>query len=388
MSVDVSHIIKTDFRYTGHDDAWQFILQTIDMFKTVYDLQNTTEDDWELDKEELKFRLPCDEYDFYLRNGFWVIESYDHYCQIAVHIGRYFWLRENIYDLAKVLGQDEVWYAQEFYTWNGGPLYDYNCSLEEWIDFVKRKTKHDIPEFDAEWVIFAGDEFQYEPVYHDTFKDIILFRKELEESSKQNSSLEKYTPSNIEVEKYMLKWQSLSNYVDQEAALDKLFLDTFNSNMYLCDILIKCSVLNDFYSTNIFDVHSVAKHIWDIHDLDIRLRRGDLSLVAEIADVEVGADKKKRVFYSFASKFCSHHEPSKFAIYDNYVDKVLRYFRKRDSFCDFCNEDLKDYPKFVSIVRKFQDYYGLKKYTLKQIDQYLWQLGKEYFKKEQTKKKT
>ena len=178
MGIDVSHIIKTDFQYTGHDDAWLFVLQTIEMFKKVYDLQDTTEEDWELDKEELKFRLPCDDYDFYLRNGFWVIESYDHYLQIAMHKGRYFRLRENIYGLAKVLGQDEVWYAQEFYTWNGGPFYDYVCSLDEWLDFVKRETKREIPEFDAEWVIFAGDEFQYEPVYHDTFKDIILLRKE------------------------------------------------------------------------------------------------------------------------------------------------------------------------------------------------------------------
>ena len=71
-----------------------------------------------------------------------------------------------------------------------------------------------------------------------------------------------YSPSVVEVEKYIDRWNHLENYVNQERALDKLFLKRFPTNIELEDILIKCSTLNDFYSTNIFDVHSVAKHIW------------------------------------------------------------------------------------------------------------------------------
>ena len=67
-----------------------------------------------------------------------------------------------------------------------------------------------------------------------------------------------YIPSVSEVEKYLSLWNELDNYVNQENALDKLFFLLCRNNTDLSDILIKCSTLNDFYSTNIYDVHSVA----------------------------------------------------------------------------------------------------------------------------------
>lgn len=190
-----------------------------------------------------------------------------------------------------------------------------------------------------------------------------------------------YMPTTGEVDKYLHQWDDLENYVNQEKALDKLFFQLCKTNVDLSDILIKCSALNDFYSTNIFDIHSVAKHIFRIPRIDERLVQGDLSLIDEISHVEVGKDKKEHCFYSFASKYCSHHQPFKYAIFDNYVEKVLVYFRKRDHFFEFQNEELRYYPSFISIVRKFQKYYGMEDYNLKQIDKYLWQLGKEYYKR-------
>lgn len=191
-----------------------------------------------------------------------------------------------------------------------------------------------------------------------------------------------YKPTTDEVEKYLHQWEDLENYVNQEKALDKLFFQLCKTNVELSDILIKCSALNDFYSTNIFDVHSVAKHIFGIPRIDERLEQGDLSLIDEISHVKVGKDKKVHCFYSFASKYCSHHQPLKYAIFDNYVEKVLICFRKRDYFFDFRNEELRHYPSFISIVKEFQRHYGLEDFNLKQIDKYLWQLGKEYYKRD------
>ena len=57
----------------------------------------------------------------------------------------------------------------------------------------------------------------------------------------------------------------MENYVNQEKALNKLFFDLCRRNDNIEDILIKCSTLNDFYSTNIFDIHSVAKHILELN---------------------------------------------------------------------------------------------------------------------------
>lgn len=90
-------------------------------------------------------------------------------------------------------------------------------------------------------------------------------------------------------------------------------------------------------------------------------------------------------FYSFATKYCSHHEPEYFPIYDSYVEKILCYFQKIHRFSFFKTSDLKNYKIFKSVLEDFRKYYKLTNYSLKQIDQYLWQLGKEYFPKKYKK---
>lgn len=185
-------------------------------------------------------------------------------------------------------------------------------------------------------------------------------------------------PSKDEVKKYLQKWDSLDNYVLQESSLDKLFLKTYPNNTDINDILIKASSLNDFYSTNIFSIFSVAKHILELN-IDERLKAGDETLVNDIAKIII--NNKNKNFYSFASKYCSHHYPTEYPIYDNNVEKVLLYFKKRDKFDDFTKEDLKNYKTFKKILITFKNFYKIDEYDLKEIDKYIWQLGKEYFPK-------
>lgn len=185
-------------------------------------------------------------------------------------------------------------------------------------------------------------------------------------------------PTDTEVKKYLKKWDSLENYVLQESALDKLFFDTYPKNDDINDILIKCSSLNDFYSTNIFSIFPVAKHILKLN-IDKRLKAGDVTLINDIAKVKIGGKDKN--FYSFATKYCSHHYPEMFPIYDSFVEKCLMYFKKEDRFEDFTLSDLKDYSKFKEILIAFKKYYDIDNYNLKDIDRYLWQLGKKYFPK-------
>lgn len=186
------------------------------------------------------------------------------------------------------------------------------------------------------------------------------------------------TPSSDEVEKYLSIWNTLDNYYVQEVALNRLFHDLCPCNKDINDVLLKVSTLNDFYSTNIFSVYPVAKHILKL-DIDERLRIGDYTLVKDIQYVTISGQSKS--FYSFATKYCSHHNPYDFPIYDSYVDKVLCYFQKTDRYERFTNQDLKDYDKFKNILNRFREFYSLEQYELKQIDQYLWLLGKEYFPK-------
>lgn len=185
-----------------------------------------------------------------------------------------------------------------------------------------------------------------------------------------------YRPSVKDAEWFINYWNELPSYSDQEKALDKLFMVLCPKNDNIEDILIKCSALNDFYSTNIFDIHTVAQHILSLN-IGERLRDGDYTLVDEIAHVKVNG--KDHFFYSFATKYCSHHKPERFAIYDSYVEKVLLAMNKRERFAEFRQEDLKDYEKYMSIIKAFQQRFGLMQYNIKKLDQYLWQLGKWYF---------
>ena len=90
----------------------------------------------------------------------------------------------------------------------------------------------------------------------------------------------------------------MGNYVLQENSLNKLFYETYPFNNDINEILIKVSSLNDFYSTNIFSVFSVAKHILTLN-IDERLRICDEQLVNDIAKVVINGKEKN--FYSFAT---------------------------------------------------------------------------------------
>ncbi|MDO4697971.1 MAG: hypothetical protein Q4A60_04760 [Pasteurellaceae bacterium] len=185
-------------------------------------------------------------------------------------------------------------------------------------------------------------------------------------------------PSTTEVKKYLKQWETLENYTSQEEALNKLFGQLMPKNEQLGDILLKASTLNDFYSTNIFSVYSVAKHIHSLN-IDEALQKGDVSLVDKIKEVEISGKKKR--FYSFATKYCSHHNPQAFPIYDRFVDNLLWRFKQEYQFSSFKRDDLKNYEKFKQVLVDFQHFFGLEQFDLRQIDRYLWLQGKAFFKK-------
>ncbi|HSW67019.1 MAG TPA: hypothetical protein VLH16_00400 [Bacteroidales bacterium] len=221
------------------------------------------------------------------------------------------------------------------------------------------------------FVKLTSDAIGGELTVHST--DLKPVRKKVARASKVDIP----RPSCSEVAKYLLSWDTLENYVLQESALNKLFFRTYPHNTDIDDVLIKVSTLNDFYSTNIFSPFQVARHIISL-DIDDRLKAGDDKLVNDIARVEMTNGTVKN-FYSFATKYCSHHQPLDYPIYDSFVDQLLRYFRDTEGFFQFRNDDLKNYVNFKAVLFQFRSFYSLEPYNLKEIDKYLWQLGKERF---------
>ena len=186
------------------------------------------------------------------------------------------------------------------------------------------------------------------------------------------------------VSQFLRKWDTLENYTLQEKALGLLFNSYCSGNTQLENVLLKVTALNQFYSTNIYDTYTVAKHIVT-KNIDERLRRHDRTLVNELALVTI--KNKGKNFYSFASKYCSHHAPEVFPIFDSFVEKMLWTYAKEDRFDSFNRADMRCYENFVRIIASFQKFYGLENYTLRQIDIFLWLSGKEFFPKSYSKKR-
>ena len=114
-------------------------------------------------------------------------------------------------------------------------------------------------------------------------------------------------PSVEEVKHWLAAWDKLEDYESQERAINMVFKH-YASNDNIENILIKCSILNDFYSTNIFKIYPVAKHILSL-DIDTRLKASDPTLVDDIAKNDVGGKIKN--FYSFEKIVHSYSFPYK-----------------------------------------------------------------------------
>ncbi len=183
MGVDISHIIRHEFRnIKDHDASLKYAKDTIETLKKKLYLNVTDDFFWFEDEDDsIRFSLPVYDVELSLHNGFWQMESGARYNQIVMHHGDYFWLRRLTFDIARALGQNEAWYAEEFYTWNGGNIDEVDVPFEEWITFVEKEFGKPIPEFDQDAIMKQGDVHtpDYEPVYHDSFKECIaLFEKE------------------------------------------------------------------------------------------------------------------------------------------------------------------------------------------------------------------
>jgi hypothetical protein len=152
----------------------------------------------------------------------------------------------------------------------------------------------------------------------------------------------------------------------------------FPGNSDLSHVLLKVVALNRLYSTQIFAVMNVAQLIHrNAQDIDSALAVGSPQIVDKIARVTISASGKERRNLSFATKYCSWHNPEAYPIWDSRVDKYLWSLQKQDNFAPFfkTNADLWDYPKFREVIVAFRDRYDLGSFTFKDTDKFLWSEG-------------
>lgn len=158
-----------------------------------------------------------------------------------------------------------------------------------------------------------------------------------------------------------------------EQALTELF-HQFPKNANLSHVLLKVVALDHLYTTRILASIDVAMNI-QARDIDAALAAGSPEIIDEIAKVKIKG--KIRNNYSFATKYCSWHNPTAYPIWDSRVDAYLWRLQKHAQFAtDFNkNEDLWSYGKFRGIVNQLRDRYGLGSFSFKQIDKFLYTEG-------------
>ena len=181
------------------------------------------------------------------------------------------------------------------------------------------------------------------------------------------------------VQDYTNKFDNDSEIVAVENALSELFR-RYPSNQSLPEILIKVATLNSLYGTNIYATVKVANHILS-RNIDAKLQQKSLELIDEIALVAIG--NKTRRNYSFATKYCHWHQPEEYLIYDSYVEQVLWSYQNQDNFMIFKRNELQKYPRYKEVVEGFRLYYGLRQFSFRELDKFLWLYGKAIFSNQQ-----
>jgi hypothetical protein len=174
-----------------------------------------------------------------------------------------------------------------------------------------------------------------------------------------------------------------------EEALRELFAQ-YPRNTEPARVLLKVTALNTLYSTqiplyraNIPTIFDVVDHIVNLN-IDSDLARGDDRLVGHIARTEVPG-KEVRFNYSFATKYCSWHNPKAFPIFDSRVYAYLCHLLNHDCIEIFRKNDLWDYPIFKKVIEGFQKRSRLENFTFKDIDKFLYFQGAMLIRRKENK---
>ena len=143
-------------------------------------------------------------------------------------------------------------------------------------------------------------------------------------------------------------------------------------------VLLKFSVLNDLYRTNIYDKVKIVEHITRLsieENLDKLLKSGNLDAVDKLRRGH-GIKTKKgndRNIYSFATKYCHFSNPKYYPIYDQYVEKAIVKLRN-DKYIQFSNTDeLRNPQTFKEIIYEVIQKFDLEDYQI--ADRALWRYG-------------
>lgn len=153
------------------------------------------------------------------------------------------------------------------------------------------------------------------------------------------------------------------------------FVEKNRGNSNLSIVATKVVLINSLYYTQIFAPLQVARHIHRLamkNSLDKLISDGDARAIDLITYVKIA--KKKKRFFSFASKYCHFHNPNKYPLIDSYVTNLLKKINGKEKRFDIDDEDFGKYEKFRQAVVTLRKKARLT-YDFDKIDKYLWIYG-------------
>lgn len=178
----------------------------------------------------------------------------------------------------------------------------------------------------------------------------------------------------IEQYKDIYQKDDKANYFDK--AITEI-VKSFPLNNNLENIILKISIINDLYSTNIFSKYELAKHILSLN-FDDAIKQKDYNIVNRIAKghgIKSSKTGNEFNFYSFATKYCSWHDQINYPIFDRYIDLVLKIYNSKNKYVT--DKNFRNYQNLIEVLNSFRIKHKLENYSLKEIDKFLWYLGKE-----------
>ncbi len=187
-------------------------------------------------------------------------------------------------------------------------------------------------------------------------------------------------------QKVLDAYKKMESYRIQENILQCLVKE-YPDHQNKAAVEVKVKLLNLLYSTYILATNRMTDHIFEIKEVDKRLKSGDKSLVKEIATLTIKS--KDYDFYSFATKYCAYHNPEAFPIYDNIVANVLTKLLEEKNLPPYTctkktnvkngynkksfHKKMRDYNFYTQVYDTFMKEYGLwGKLSYRKVDAYIW----------------
>lgn len=175
MAVDLSLVVRHHFyNLENREKVELFCKETIDAlhryFPNIESISFYADEESDIETEYLII-IPEPRCDFYLRRGYWEVETYYAYWQYFEPEGKKEWLRQLCYDYVHALGEKEAWVCSEFMMWNS-PVFEIERStFEQWMTFAQKKG---IIEFGSDYLVFKNGIAQnYADIYHDDYKTLL-----------------------------------------------------------------------------------------------------------------------------------------------------------------------------------------------------------------------